>query len=142
MRSQMSNDIGAGKNKYREIFNESPYVIFLLDREGKVLDINKAAQKVFGCDENEFPDFGNRNFFSSDDEFNLLKDSLQFGKEFSGSDFSFVSKSGKKIPCVLTISVLDKEQRIYLGICNDNAARKKREAGERATDRFNIVARV
>ncbi len=42
------NNLGKEEIKFRNLFNSSPYYIFLINQEGKILDCNPATEKILG----------------------------------------------------------------------------------------------
>ncbi|HYV93763.1 MAG TPA: ATP-binding protein [Chitinophagales bacterium] len=130
------------ENKYRNVFEKSRDIIFMMNRDGKVLDINSAAMNIFGYQDPEIFDFGKRNFFATEEDYKLIHDAFTEGKEIYNGEISFVSKTGNKIPCILNTTLLDKERGIYMGICHDISERKKIEETQRSADKFIASGRI
>lgn len=130
------------EKKYRNIFEKSRDIIFVMNQHGKVLDINSAARDILGYSEDDIFDFGKRNFFSSDEDYHHLHNSFKEGKEIFNHEVSLVSKSGHKIPCILNTTLLDKEKGIFTGICHDISERKKIEENQRSADKFVASGRI
>jgi len=130
------------EKKYRNLFEKSPDIIFVMDREGNVVDVNTAGRDILGYEEHEILDFGKRHFFSSEEDFSHLSNSLKNGKEIFNREVSFVAKNGNKIPCVLNTTALDREKGIFMGICHDISERKKIEENQRSADKFIASGRI
>lgn len=111
------------------LINASPLAIVALDRSGKVLVWNSAAQKLFGWKEKEIlgknyplvPDF-------ELDDFQALIDREFSGKRHRAKEMKRLHKNGKLVEISLwTAPMYDKEGDMYavLGMMADNTEDKK-----------------
>ena len=92
------------EEKFRRIFDDSPIGIELYNRNGNLLEENKASMKIFGI--SDVIDVSNYNFFEDPNTPETIKESLEFGKitrfekiydfdQIKRSNLYETSKSGK-----------------------------------------------
>lgn len=130
------------EKKYRNIFERSRDIIFIMDKEGKIIDINSATQNTLGYSNAEILEFGKKSFFSSPHDYEFMMESLMEEREIFNREISFVTKSGSRIPCILNTTLLDKERGIFMGICHDISERKKIEETQRSADKFIASGKI
>ena len=77
-RKQAKKAIKESEEKFRRIFNDSPIGIELYDREGNLLDINKAILQIFGI--SDINNIIKYNFFEDPNTPENIKKNLESGK--------------------------------------------------------------
>ncbi|MGP8217600.1 MAG: PAS domain S-box protein [Bacteroidia bacterium] len=118
------------ENKYRNVFEKSSDCLFIIDWEGKLLDINNAGRQLFNIQEESW---GDRNFFEliPDNEERKLFQMELHGKEFV-VDFKLkVKNTGNGIiNCLVSASKAYNRQGEavgYQGIVKDMSQQKEIE---------------
>ena len=104
---------------YRKLFDSSPNAIAVIDKEGKVRDLNLSFSSIFGyCPEQimgkKLSDFIVR-------EEDLIEAKTLLSKVLSGSDFSIetvrYNKDGKKVPVILSMFPIWEHDEITSVFC-------------------------
>ncbi len=127
------------EEKYRGVFEESTDVIYISTEDGKLVDINKAAEKLFGYTREELLKMNVENLYVD------KSDRERFKREISQKGFvkdyevKLRRKDGKVIHCLLSTSMIKKNGKVfYQGIIRDITQIKE---ARRQLDMYNSLLR-
>jgi len=90
--------------------------LFLLDLEGKIVTVNKAALDVSGYKESELKGKPVNTLFTNEKPGNRVIEEITGDRNLKNRDFLFTVKNGKKIPVLFSSSVLKDEAGAAGGI--------------------------
>lgn len=116
---------------YKEIIENSPDSIIIMDKKGYVLYCNKATYKISGYEKDDligknFKEFG---FFNKQDLPRMIKifTSLILGKEIKPFEVTYKEKNGNLKTSDINITLLKSNRKTIgvLAIARDNTNRKK-----------------
>jgi PAS domain S-box-containing protein len=93
------------ETKYRNLFEESRDVIFIIDIQGKFIDANQAAIDLFGYSKNEMLNEGLDTLFVQPDELKALKRSISHDNYVRDMEVKLKTKDAKQLICLLTLSI-------------------------------------
>lgn len=156
----MSQNLGIYMNKLRKAFeenrrmkehlesfiNHSNDAIHLMDLEGKVIQVNRAFEQLFGYEEVEL--FGMRHPTvpeSHQMENRQMINLLLAGKKLPAQETMRVTKSGEIIPVSVTVSPIrdsDGTIRAFASICRDMRTRNKMEELLRRSEKLTTVGQL
>ncbi len=104
---------------YRKLFDASPNGIAVIDREGKVKDLNLSFSKIFGFCPEEIVEKKLSDFIVKEDD--LIEAKTLLSKVLSGSDFSIETnrydKDGNEIPVILSMFPIWEHDEITSVFC-------------------------
>ena len=86
--------------KYRHLFNEFPAAVVLFNNEGKVMEINRAAQNLFQYDLNELEQINYDSVLESGAIKEEVMDIIRQKGKLDNFEFRVKDKSGNLIECV------------------------------------------
>lgn len=128
-RKKTEEALRQSEQKFKTLFQTAGDAIFLLELNGKILEVNNYASEKFGYTREEFLDKTILELnFSSNSE-NVLN-RLNLLKEIGELSFEniYESKNGEHIPVGVNIRLIDYEERkVALSIARDISLKKKEE---------------
>ena len=128
-RKKAEEALRQSEQKFKTLFQTAGDAIFLLELDGKILEVNNYASEKFGYTREEFLDKTILELnFSSNSE-NVLN-RLNLLKEIGELSFEniYESKNGEHIPVGVNIRLIDYEERkVALSIARDISLKKKEE---------------
>lgn len=128
------------EQRFRELAELLPEVIFEIDIKGEIVYANKAAVDKFEYSVDEISEgTGFSKFFIPEDHRRLeksIKSNLS-GERMSGNEYTAVTKSGKKIPVLIFNSVIEKNKKPVglRGVIVDITDRKNYEESIMASEK-------
>lgn len=100
-RKRMEEKIKQSESKYRTVFNLSPEVILLMDKKGKILDVNQKAYELLGYSIDDLIGTKIFDFIPLDlkSKAKVLKNFAlrMIGKKLDPYELTFTGKNGEKI---------------------------------------------
>ncbi|MFX1417912.1 MAG: PAS domain S-box protein [Promethearchaeota archaeon] len=120
------------EEKYRRLFENSPEAIMLTNMDGFVLDINSAAEKIFGLGKNEVTGryYYQFEIFNSD-QIAIIKNrilDLSLGKQKKFEEFKIKRKDGSSLWVLFQASIIKlRNEPCILSIAQDITEKKKAE---------------
>ncbi|MCP2620020.1 PAS domain S-box protein [Candidatus Aminicenantes bacterium AC-334-K16] len=117
-------------DQYRQLIENSPDIIFLIDPKGNFLFINSAAQKITGYSKNQLLTRSLFNFIHPEEKKNLqqkMAQAIEFPEVFF-VPVTFSSANNTLIPLEITLKPLKIEKiqtETFLGIARDVTEQKK-----------------
>ncbi len=142
--SRMLKKVKTSETKFKSIFENSHDVIYISNEAGKMLDINKSAERLFGYTREEILAMDALQLYSN------VQDREKFIKEISlnGSCANFevvlLDKFGEKKYCTLTANIqkTDEGEVYYQGIIHDMTMRKKVEHDLIIAEKLAIAGKI
>lgn len=142
--SRMLKKVRTSETKFRSIFENSHDVIYISNEEGKILDINKSAERLFGYTRSELIDMDASQLYAN------VQDREKFIREISqnGSCANFevvlLDKFGEKKYCTLTANIqqTDDGDVYYQGIIHDMTERRKVEHDLMIAEKLAIAGKI
>lgn len=125
--AKYSRDLNTSEEKFRNLLNSAPDAIFTLDKEGKIKDMNKSAEKLFKYSEKELVgksiDVLVRAHES--DEQIKISDSLAYDKEVDfGNTLTATRKDKDEFPVEMSLNpVIDSEHKEVIAVLRDISKR-------------------
>jgi PAS domain S-box-containing protein len=142
---RMVKKLRASETKFRSIFENSHDVIYLSNSEGKILDVNDAAERLFGYTREEMLKMNASSLYEN------AKDRERFTKEIreTGSCANFevvlLDKAGNKKYCTITANIQKTDESgmdFYQGIIHDMTMRKKAEQDLITAEKLAFVGKI
>lgn len=139
--------INESKNRFKSIFDLSPYAIVLTDIEdGYYLDINKAFESFAGFTRDEIigASVNELSFWSSNEERTKWSSDLQLNGEIKNAEFDFINKNGKKIIGELSSKIIELSgKKTILSMIQDITEKKKdEEIISLATEELKLAQKI
>jgi PAS domain S-box-containing protein len=144
-RSRMIKRLKESELKFRSIFENSHDVIYLTDADGKIMDVNRSAERLFGFTRSELLGM------NASDLYENKKDRDRFREEISqtGSCVNFevilLDKNGNRKYCLLTSNIQKMDEAgtlYYQGIIRDMTQRKKTEHDLMVAEKLAFVGKI
>ena len=136
---KIKKSLEESEKKYRDIFEYSQDAIYISTIDGKLLDINKAGEDLFGYSRDELLNMNVENLYAN------KEDREKFKKEISKRGFvrnyevKLRKKDGKEIDCLLSTIMFKKGDKIiYQGIIKDITPIKE---ARKELDTYNSLLR-
>ncbi|MCA9446665.1 MAG: PAS domain S-box protein [Candidatus Omnitrophica bacterium] len=120
----------SSKERYRTLFENSHDAIYMIERDGAILDVNPAFLDLFGYTREEVQNLDGFTIFASNEERVRFQTEIENEEALKDYEIVFRRKNGKRMDGLLTASVRrDGEGRIYAyqGIIRDITEKKKAE---------------
>ncbi|MBA3664230.1 MAG: PAS domain S-box protein [Bacteroidetes bacterium] len=142
--NRMLKKLKASETKFRSIFENSHDVIYLSTKEGKILDVNGAAERLFGYTHEEMLRM------NAGDLYENKQDREKFANEIkekgSCANFEVILKDrfGSRKYCSLTSNIerTVENGELYQGIIHDMTERKKAEQDLMVAEKFAFVGKI
>jgi PAS domain S-box-containing protein len=138
-RKRAEKELKESEQKYRTLFNSSPDYTILIGTNGKLIDVNEAAQKAVGLSKEELI---GKNFTKLglllDEEMPSHMENVSHilkGKHIKPHESKFIDKNGEIRHAETYLTPLEKDNEIYAFnvISHDISERKKAEEGIKAS---------
>jgi PAS domain S-box-containing protein len=138
VRKQVEEALRESEEKFRELAEESPNMIFI-NKKGQVVYANKKSTEFMGYGREEFysPDFDFRTLIAPD-SVELIEQN--FAKHLKGQDvapyeYSLITKEGKAVEAIITTKLITYGgETAILGIVTDITERKRVEGALRESE--------
>ncbi len=127
------------EEKYRGIFEESTDVIYISTPDGRLVDINKAGEKLFGYTKEELLNMNVVNLYEKKEDREKFKKDIE--KKGLVKDYEVIlkRKDGKRLHCLLSTVLIKKGgETFYQGIIRDVTAIKE---AKKQLDMYNMLLR-
>lgn len=142
-RRQALNALKESEEKFREVAEQSPNMIFI-NKKGRIAYANKKCEEVMGYRREEFYSQG-FDFFTliAPEYINLVRENFSRhmkGKEIVPYEYALITKEGKKIEAIITTKLIKYEgEKSILGIVTDITDRKKKESEFLRTEKLESL---
>jgi two-component system, NtrC family, sensor kinase len=144
---QRTKELTRSEQKYRRIFEGSMDTIFILDPEGRFLDINGAGVATLGCEERgqlvSETEFGR--FFVSPEEYESLKHDLLSQGFVKDRECRLKTQKGHDLHILLSATIrrdTDGRPVSYEGIAKDITARVQMEKQLQRADKLASLGQI
>lgn len=134
-------ELKESERKYRELFEGSKDAVYITTKDGKILDINKAGEELFGYTKEEIIKMNARDMYLRKEDRERFQRKIERNGFVKDYEVKFKRKDGKILDCLLTSSAKrnSKGEVVgYYGIIRD--VTKIKEA-ERKIDAYNVLMR-
>ena len=143
--NKMLKRLKSSETKFRSIFENSHDVIFLSDNEGRFIDINESAERLFGYSRNELLHMKIADLYESKKECEKYLSEVRQNGHYSCFEIVLLDKSGNKKYCTLTANTqrTDENRAVYYqGIIHDLTMRKKAERDIITAEKLAIASKI
>ncbi|POY39169.1 hypothetical protein C3K47_01345 [Solitalea longa] len=131
--------------KYRSLFEQSKDVIFIINRDGNIIDINQSAVSLLGVNLSELKSSNLRSFFYLKKDWEEFQQELIQRGNLSDKEETLISRKGQRIYALITASAqYDSEGRsiFFQGIIHDISALKQSEQERIVSQKLDATERV
>lgn len=143
--NKMLKRLKSSETKFRSIFEDSHDVIFLSDNEGRFVDINESAERLFGYSRVELLSMTIADLYENKKDCEKYFSQMQQNGHYSGFEIVLLDKSYNKKYCTLTANTqrTDENRNVYYqGIIHDLTMRKKAERDIIAAEKLAIASKI
>jgi PAS domain S-box-containing protein len=136
-KSNVLKSLKESENKFKNLFENSVEYVFIVDKELSVMDANKAALKLFEYENKEqilgenISDYFYPKIFETERRSNP---SLEI--ELT------LPEQNKKCFCILNLSVVDEDKKIYQLVLHDITERRLNEQKEKLLEKQTLTGKV
>ncbi|HKR05751.1 MAG TPA: PAS domain S-box protein [Bacteroidia bacterium] len=133
------------EEKFRSIFENSHDVIYLADSSGKIYEINKAAERLFGYNREEILNMNAVDFYENKQDRAKFLEAINQTGTYSNYEVTLKDKYGNRKFCMLTASVQKVDESgvvYYQGIVHDITRRRKAEQDLQIAEKLAVTGRV
>lgn len=143
--SQMLKKLKASETKFRSIFENSHDVIYVSDKAGRLLDINKSAENLFGYTHDELLSMNTSDLYNDREDRMKFIDAINKTGIYSNFEVTLKDKYGSKKFCSITASIQRRDENgnvFYQGIIHDMTQRKKAESDLMIAEKLAITGKI
>ncbi|MEO8151080.1 MAG: ATP-binding protein [Bacteroidia bacterium] len=133
------------EEKFRTIFENSHDVIYIADSKGRVLEINKAGERLFGYTRQEMLSIDATAFYYYPEDRKKFLEAVNVTGTYSNFEVTLKDKYGNKKYCSITASVQKVDESgivYYQGIVHDMTRRKQIEHDLQIAEKLAVTGRV
>lgn len=144
-RAQAVDAIVESENKFRSIFEKSRDVIYITSKDGKILDINDSAVKLFGYSREELLNLNVKALYANEEDRNIFTETISQVGEVVDFEVTLLTKSGEKVYCLLNAGLQfgkDTKDECYQGIIHDITKRKLAEQKLMNSEKMAVTGRI
>ncbi len=142
-RYEARKQLEASESKYRNVFERTRDMIFIADINGTVTDSNESAFRVLGYTREEITGQKLQNLIQDDASRDIFVDKLNSKSELHDFEQVFISKSGKRKICLLSLSFQgDEINPTFFGVMHDITKRRKAEQDLVTTEKLAVTGRI
>ena len=136
-KSNVLKSLKESENKYKNLFENSVEYIFIVDKDFNVLDANKAALKLFEYDNKEqIIDENISDFFFPQ----IPEPEKNFNQSIEIE--LTLPEVNKKCFCILNVSAVDSDKKIFQLVLHDITERKLNEQKEKLLEKQVLTGKV
>ncbi len=129
--TERTEELGASERRYRSLFNDSKDAIIIIDLDGRFVDFNQSALKLFGYSEKEMRRINIQDLYLRPEDRTAYQQIMAKKGAVKDYEIDFKYRDGSILNSLVTTSVRrNNEEAIigYQGIIHDITARKQAEA--------------
>ena len=120
----------ADKIRYRTFFEESSEAIFMITREGKIIDVNPVMSDLFGYTREEMIMSGFQSIYARPEDYHKFQREIEQNGEIKDYEVTFRKKDGTEMVCLVTSRVHPRhgeDTLEYQGIIRNVTGQKQTE---------------
>jgi len=143
--SKSLKKIKDSEEKFRSIFENTHDVIYLADSNGKVYEINKAAERLFGYTRRELIEMNVSDLYENREDHEKFLEAINQTGNYSNYEVLFKDKYGNRKYCTITASLQKVSENglvFYQGIIHDITRRKKAEQDLQIAEKLTVTGRM
>lgn len=142
---RMLNKLRDSETKFRSIFENSHDIIYLSTKEGKILDINEAAERLFGYSKQELLSLNAADLYENKTDRDKFIECMNETGNCQNFEVILLDKFRNKKYCTITANVQKDEsggELYYQGIIHDMTMRRKAEHDLMIAEKFAFVGKI
>ena len=133
----------ANEKKYRSIFELSKDAVFIVDKNLRFVDMNRATNVLLGYDKQELRDRTVYNLISDNTDRSLLEKIMYEEGEVNDLEVEVQTNSGDKKTCILTATAtIDESGVYYQGLLHDITNLKRAEKANLLIEKLGATGRL
>jgi len=143
--NRMLKKLKASEIKFRSIFENSHDVIYLSAKEGKILDVNKAAEQLFGYSREEMLNMNASDLYENKNDRGKFASEINQKGSCANFEVVLLDKSRNRKYCTLTSNIQKNTETgeiCYQGIIHDMTLRKKAEYDLMIAEKLAFVGKI
>ncbi len=134
-----TQELKESQERYKSIFDESTDVIYITTKDGKVVDINRAGEKLFGYKRDELIKMNPAELYENKEDRERFKKEIEKKGFVKDYEVRLKRKDGKLLDCILSTIMIKKDGKTYYqGIIRDITPLKE---AKRQLDMYNSLLR-
>lgn len=142
--NRMLKKLKASETKFRSIFENSHDVIYLSTKDGKILDVNQAAENLFGYTREEMLKMYAVDLYENKEDREKFAQEINEKGSCANFEVTLLDRFGNKKYCSLTSNIQRTVENgeVYQGIIHDMTMRKKAEQDLMVAEKFAFVGKI
>lgn len=142
--SKMLKQLKASETKFRSIFENSHDVIYLSSKEGRIIDVNQAAERLFGYTREEMLRMNAGDLYENKADREKFAQEIREKGTCANFEVTLIDKFGNRKYCSLTSNIQRTVENgeVYQGIIHDMTERKKAEQDLMVAEKFAFVGKI
>ncbi len=133
----------ANEKKYRSIFELSKDAVFIVDKNLRFVDMNRATNVLLGYDKQELRERTVYNLISDNTDRSLLEKIMYEEGEVNDLEVEVQTNSGDKKTCILTATAtIDETGAYYQGLLHDITNLKRAEKANLLIEKLGATGRL
>lgn len=136
-KSRVLKSLKESENKFKNLFENAVEYVFIVDVDLNVIDANKAALKLFECNNKE--ELINTNI--SDYFYPKIFETEKYSNPSLEIEFT-LPEQNKKCYCILNLSVVDNDKKFYQLVLHDITERRSNEQKEKLLEKQTLTGKV
>lgn len=141
-RSATMRAFKANERKYRQVFEKSKDIIFIVDERLKIVEINDAVTPMLNYTRDECIGKSLSDFIEQEQHKKYLTMLLGASKDINDWEVTLTSKDGEKKICTLTATIEAVEGNYIQGIIHDITNLKKMEKATILSEKLGAASRL
>ncbi|MCE3226418.1 MAG: signal transduction histidine kinase, nitrogen specific, NtrB [Bacteroidetes bacterium] len=142
--NRMLKKLKASETKFRSIFENSHDVIYLTSKDGKILDVNKAAEHLFGYTREEMLKLDAGQLYENKSDREKFIHEINITGSCVNFEVVLLDKDNNRKFCTLTANIQRTPEggEVYQGIIHDMTQRKKAEQDLIVAEKFAFIGKI
>lgn len=143
--SRMLKKLKTSETKFRSIFENSHDVIYVSNQNGKIIDINKSAERLFGYTRDEILNMNSTVLYENKKDRERFVSEIDQTGNCANFEVVLLDKFENKKYCTITANIQKRDQdnvAYYQGIIRDMTIRKKAERDIIIAEKLAIAGKI
>jgi PAS domain S-box-containing protein len=134
-KSNVLKSLKESENKFKNLFENAVEYVFIVNHELDVIDANKAAIKLF--------EYDNKEQIIGENIFDCFFPHIFETEQHSSVEIEFtLPEQNKKCYCILNLSVVDADKKVYQLVLHDISERRLKEQNENLLEKQTLTGKV